>query len=100
MRPHPEEIRRLPLLWVRAFVAVALVESVVLPDAHPALYELSIGGVGNAVALYFQRLKMTGVRPIQSNVGGLNRVKVTWEAITNSVTTTDRSLSPWILAMG
>lgn len=67
---------------------------------YHALYELSIGGSGNAVAFYFQRMKMTGARPINVNVNGLNRVRVTWECLTNSVTTTDRSLAPWLLAMG
>jgi hypothetical protein len=63
------------------------------------LYGLTIGD-GTALALYMPNARIVGDRPIQHAADGLNRVRVTFEGLTNSVTTNDRTLANFQLAFG
>jgi len=68
-------------------------------DEESAVFKHLLYTVNQDVAFYFPKIKMVGARPIQSDVGGLNRVAVQWEAVTGPTTTSDLTLSNFRLAM-
>lgn len=55
---------------------------------------------GKAVAFYMRSGKIIQPRPTQVAVDDLNRVEVMFESNTHTVTTSDRTLSDWMLGMG
>lgn len=52
---------------------------------------------GSAVGLYVSRAKLCDVEPMQMNHEGYNRLRLTFEAVTNTVTTSALTLSSWRL---
>ena len=61
-------------------------------SAHHILYSLSTAD-GQAMAIYLARCFFRGNRPTQGDVDGLNRTTLVFEAGTNSVTTSELTLS-------
>jgi hypothetical protein len=55
---------------------------------------------GRALALYLPNCKPIGSLPTQSVVDGLNMVTMEYECLTNTVTTSELTLSNWRLSMG
>lgn len=55
---------------------------------------------GKAGGFYFPRLRFKEPLPVQKDMEGLNRVMVEMEALTNTTTTTDLTLSNWRLGLG
>lgn len=55
---------------------------------------------GKAIGMYWPRLKFVAPLPVQSDMDGLNRVKVMWESLTSADTVNELSLANFILGMG
>ena len=61
-------------------------------SAHHLLYSLSTTN-GSAMAVYLSRIFFRGPRPTQMDMEGLNRTKLMFKASTNTVTTSELTLS-------
>jgi hypothetical protein len=55
---------------------------------------------GRAVAFYFPNCKPIGMVPTQGSVDGLNYVSLQFEALTNTDTTSELTLSHWRMGLG
>lgn len=55
---------------------------------------------GSAIGIWLPNCKPVGSVPTQADIDGLNRVPLTFEAMTNTVTTSELTLANWVLAQG
>lgn len=68
-------------------------------SAHHILYSLSTGN-GSGMGIYLSRVFYRGNRPTQMESEGLNRTPLNFEASTNSVTTSELTLSALRIGFG
>ena len=66
---------------------------------HHILYSLSIED-GRAIGFYFPRCLITGQRPTQLDLDGINRKRVFYRAISSATTTTELTNANFVLGIG
>jgi len=68
-------------------------------DAAVATFDHLLYSANSDVAIYCPKVKLIGMRPMQQDVDGLNRVAVQLEALTGPTTTDALTLSSWRIGM-
>lgn len=69
------------------------------PVYQYVMYSLSCED-GSAIGLWFPKCHVTGVRPVQFSDGGLNRLRVSMEAVTTADTSSSLTLANFLLMSG
>ena len=65
-----------------------------------ALYTVSAGRDGGTIGFYFPKVHLTGARPTQMDMDGINRQRISCRAVTDSAKSTALERANFILGMG